>query len=242
MMFFMFLAGTNMSMIYFGINRNFKKIFENNEFIFYTVACLLVAVVTGSIHYFQSESPSADKALEGGFQAISMLTTTGFYIDNYNLWGSLLTFILFLLMFTGGSTGSASGSIKIIRLLLILKNNVQELKRLFHPNALLPVRHNHKSVNRNIISNLLIYLTLYLIVICIGALVMSFLGYDIPTSFSTSAAMLGNIGPSPGTFGPFSDFSSVSITGKWFLSALMLLGRLELLTVMLLFSKNFYKR
>jgi trk system potassium uptake protein TrkH len=242
MMFFMFLAGTNMAIIYFGINRNFRKVFENNEFVFYTAACLLIATMAGSVHYFYTGSTSLKRALEGGFQAISMLTTTGFYTDDFNLWGGFLTFLLFLLMFTGGTTGSASGSLKIIRLLLVLKNNIQELKRLFHPNALLPVRHNHKTVSRNIISNILIYLTLYLIVVCCGALIMSFLGYDIITSFSTSAAMVGNVGPSLGTLGPFSDFSTVSTAGKWFLSFLMLLGRLELLTVMLLFSKNFYKR
>jgi trk system potassium uptake protein TrkH len=143
-------------------------------------------------------------------------------------------------MFTGGTSGSTSGGLKIVRLLLVTKNNRQELKRLIHPNAFIPVRLDKKIVPQSIIYNLLVFITLYFFVMCFGALIMSFMGYDIITSFSTSASMLGNIGPGLGTFGPFTNYSALPMAGKWFLSILMLLGRLELLTVMILFSKSFY--
>jgi trk system potassium uptake protein TrkH len=144
-------------------------------------------------------------------------------------------------MFTGGTAGSTSGGIKIVRLLLITKNSRQELKRLIHPNAFIPVRLDRRIISQNTIYNLLVFISLYFFVMCSGTFVISFMGYDLVTSFSTSASMLGNIGPGLGTFGPFTNYSALPMAGKWFLSFLMLLGRLELLTVMILFSRNFYK-
>ena len=144
-------------------------------------------------------------------------------------------------MFTGGTTGSTSGGIKVARLLLITKNSRQEFKRLIHPNAFLPVRCDDRIISQSTIYNLLVFIMLYFFVMCFGAFIMSFMGYDIITSFSTSASMLGNIGPGLGTFGPFTNYSALPMAGKWFLTALMLLGRLELFTVMILFSKSFYR-
>ena len=143
-------------------------------------------------------------------------------------------------MFTGGTAGSTSGGIKIVRLLLITKNNRQELKRLIHPSAFIPVRLDKRIIHQSTIYNLLVFITLYFLIMCLGAIIVSFMGYDIITSFSTSASMLGNIGPGLGTFGPFTNYSVLPMAGKWFLSILMLLGRLELLTVLILFSKSFY--
>jgi trk system potassium uptake protein TrkH len=149
--------------------------------------------------------------------------------------------IFFILMFTGGTAGSTAGGIKIARLLLVTKNSRQELKRLIHPSAFIPVRIDKRLISQNTIYNLLVFVTLYFFVMCLGAFLVSFMGYDIITSFSTSASMLGNIGPGLGTFGPFTNYSALPMAGKWFLSVLMLLGRLELLTVMILFSRNFYR-
>ena len=139
--------------------------------------------------------------------------------------------IVFILMFTGGMAGSTSGGIKAIRLLLITKNSRQELKRIIHPNAFIPVRCDKHTVPQSTIYNLLVFITLYFIFLCLGTFVISIMGYDMITSFSTSASMLGNIGPGIGTFGPFTNYSSVPMAGKWFLSGLMLLGRLEILTI-----------
>ena len=149
--------------------------------------------------------------------------------------------IIFILMFTGGTAGSTSGGIKIVRLMLITKSSRQELKRLIHPNAFLPVRLDKHIVSQTTIYNVLVFLTLYFFVICISTFVISAMGYDMITSFSTSASMLANLGPSLGTFSPFTNYSALPMAGKWFLSALMLLGRLELLTVMILFTRSFYR-
>ena len=237
---FMFIAGTNMTLVYFGLKGNFKKILGNNEFVFYSAICLVFVALVSLILYFKSGFTPGKALLDGAFHVISIITTTGFYTQDYNLWGNIILIIFFILMFTGGTTSSTSGGIKIVRLLLITKNSRQELKRLIHPSAFIPVRLDKRVISQSTIYNLLVFITLYFFVMCFGTFVISFMGYDIITSFSTSASMLGNIGPGLGTFGPFTNYSALPMAGKWFLSAMMLLGRLELLTVMILFSKSFY--
>jgi trk system potassium uptake protein len=238
---FMFIAGTNMTIIYLGIKGNFRKILGNNEFIFYTVICFIFIALVSLLLYFKSGLTLGKALLDGAFHVISIITTTGFYTQDHNLWGNIIIIIFFILMFTGGTTGSTSGGIKIVRLFLITKNSRQELKRLIHPNGFIPVRLDRKVVPQSIIYNLLVFITLYFFVMCFGTFVISFMGYDIITSFSTSASMLANIGPGLGIFGPFTNYSALPMAGKWFLSVLMLMGRLELLTVMILFSRNFYR-
>ncbi len=239
--FFMFIAGTNLTLVYFGLKGNFKKIFGNNEFMFYAALCIIFSIVVSAILYYNSDFTAGKAIINGLFHAVSIITTTGFYTQNYNLWGSIVLILIFVMMFTGGTAGSTSGGIKIVRLLLITKNSRQELKRLIHPNAVIPVRLGKHTVSQGTVYNLLVFIILYFFITCLGAFMISMMGYDLITSFSTSASMLGNIGPGLGSFGPFSNYSAVPMAGKWFLSGLMLLGRLELLTVLILFTRNFYK-
>jgi trk system potassium uptake protein TrkH len=239
---FMFFAGMNPALFYFALKRNFKKIFHNNEFVLYSALATGISLLVASLLYFTSGVPLPAALSDGFFHVISIITTTGFYTENFTQWGNLLITIIFILMFTGGMAGSASGGIKIIRLMIITKNNRNESKRLIHPYAYLPVHINQKSVPQNIVYNLLIFIILYFISICTGTILLSFMDYDIVTSFSTTASMLGNIGPGLGTFGPFTNYADISSTGKWILSSLMLLGRLELLTVVVMFTRSFYKK
>lgn len=236
---FMFIAGMNMSFIYFGIKGNFRKIFSNSEFLFYCIVCVGFMILVSVLLLFR---PGSSRSfLEGSFHAVSIITTTGFYLQDHVLWGDLIIMILFMLMFTGGTAGSTSGGIKIIRLLVITKNSRQELKRLVHPNAFIPVKLDTRIVPHNIIFNLLIFITLYFLIICASSLIISFMGYDMITSFSTSASMLGNIGPGLGEFGPFTNFSDMPVAGKIFSAVLMITGRLEILTVMVLLTRSFYR-
>lgn len=238
---FMFLAGTNMALVYFAFKGKIKKSIRNNEFVFYFWICIVFILISSAVLFLRGGSTVGKAILDGAFHIVSIITTTGFYTQNYSLWGYSMIFVIFLLMFTGGTAGSTAGGIKIIRLLLITKNSRQELKRLIHPSAFLPIRIDKHNVPQNIIYNILVFMTLYFFVILLSTFVISAMGYDIITSFSTSASMLANIGPSLGTFGPFSNYAGVPMAGKWFLSALMLLGRLELVTVMVLFTRNFYR-
>jgi trk system potassium uptake protein TrkH len=238
---FMFIAGTNMTMIYFGLKGNFKKILGNNEFAFYSLICFIFVVLVTVILYYNSGFSFGKALLDSVFHVISIITTTGFYTQDHNLWGNIILIIFFILMFTGGTSGSTSGGFKIVRLLLVTRNSGQELKRLIHPSAYIPVHLDKRVIPQSTIYNLLVFITLYFFVMCFGTFILSFMGYDLITSFSTSASMLGNIGPGLGTFGPFTNYSALPIAGKWFLSGMMLLGRLELLTVMVLFSRSFYR-
>jgi trk system potassium uptake protein TrkH len=239
---FMFLAGTNMTMVYFGLKRNFRKISGNNEFIFYLITCIVFVILSSFILWQQNVYPAGRAIREGAFQVVSVISTTGFYHSDYNLWGSLLIMILFLLMFTGGTSGSASSSLKIIRLLLITKNARHEMRKMIHPSAFIPVRLDKKLIPQTTVNNLLVFITLYFILLCTGAFITSLMGYDEVTSFSTSAAMLGNIGPGLGSFGPFHTYVGVPAAGKWFFSFLMMTGRLELFSLLVLFTGGFYRR
>jgi trk system potassium uptake protein TrkH len=238
----MFFAGMNPALIYFAGKRNFIKIFHNNEFVLYSILAIGFSLLVASLLFFTSRVPSSAALSDGFFHTISVITTTGFYTENFSQWGNLLITIIFILMFTGGMAGSASGGIKIIRLMIIAKNNRNESKRLIHPYAYFPVRIDQKKVPQNIVYNLLIFIILYFISLCAGTILISFLDYDAVTSFSTTASMLGNIGPGLGTFGPFTNYADMPSTGKWILCSLMLLGRLELLTVIVLFTRSFYKK
>ncbi|MGD0341018.1 MAG: TrkH family potassium uptake protein [Bacteroidales bacterium] len=239
---FMFLAGTNLTLVYFGLKRNFRKILENNEFIFYTITCIGFILVSSFVLVSKHEYSSGKAFLEGAFQSISIITTTGFYHTNYSLWGSFLILVIFLMMLTGGMSGSASGSLKVIRLLLITKNTRHEMRKLIHPNGFIPVRHDRKIVTHSLVSNLLVFITLYFLILCFSSLVIALMGNDIVTSFGTSASLLGNIGPGLGNFGPFTNYSAVPMIGKWFFSFLMLIGRVELFSVLVLFTGGFYRK
>jgi trk system potassium uptake protein TrkH len=238
---FMFIAGINMTCIYFGLKGNFRKVFNNNEFIFYSLITFIFIVFVSLVLIIKSGFTTGKAIQDGVFHVISIITTTGYYTKDYNMWGNIIIMLFFVLMFTGGMAGSTSGGIKIVRLLLATKNSSQELKRLIHPNGFIPVRLDKHIVPQSIVYNLMAFVTIYFLLICSAAFLISFMGYDLVTSFSTAASMLANIGPGLGTFGPFSDYSGMTMGGKLFLSLLMLIGRLELLTVMILFSKSFYK-
>jgi trk system potassium uptake protein TrkH len=239
---FMFLAGTNMTLIYFGLKRNFEKIIRNSEFLFYSIICIVFIIVGSLVLWIKDIFPAGKAFLESAFHIVSVITTTGYYNSDWNSWGYILMMIIFILMFTGGTSGSPSGSLKIVRLLLATKNAHHEMKKMIHPYAVIPVRLDKDTIPMSLVYNLLVFITLYFLIVCVSSLVISFMGYDIITSFSTSASMLGNIGPALGAFGPFTNYSELPMAAKWFFSFLMLLGRLELFSILILFSAGFYRR
>jgi len=239
---FMFAGGINMAVIYYLYKRDFRKIKENSEFILFLTLSLAFCVFVSIILAFSRHLNAADSIINGSFHVISVITTTGFYATDYNSWGNLTLLIFFILMFTGGMVGSASGGIKIARLMILGINSRMELKRLIHPDALLPVRLNHKIVQQETVFNILVFVIIYFIVVCISAFIISLMNFDIITSFGTAASILGNIGPGMGSLGPLTSYSGLPLAGKWFFSLLMIVGRLELLAVMVLFAKSFYNK
>ena len=238
---FMLLAGTNFTLSYFALHLKFDKVFKNEEFRYYlgftAGFTLIIFLVLNRSHMLGAEPAFRHAA----FQVVSIMTTTGFATVDYLIWPSIVTVLIFFIMFFGGSAGSTGGGIKIMRIVLLLKNATKELKRLIHPSAVLPVRFNRTAVYPEILANVFAFVSLYFIVMMIGVIVIAAMGYDLPSSFGAVAATLGNIGPGIGDFGPAENYSHLPVFGKWFLSFLMLIGRLELFTVLVLLTPGFWK-
>ena len=144
-------------------------------------------------------------------------------------------------MFLGGSAGSTSGGVKVVRHLILIKNGFLEFKRALHPNAILPVRYNNKAVTGDIVFNILAFFILYMLSFIVGALVFSMMNIDFISSIGLAASSLGNVGPALGDFGPVNNYSALPPFGKWWASFLMLIGRLELFTVLILLTPFFWR-
>ena len=239
---FMFLAGTNFTMIYFGLKMKFRKIVNNDEFKWYLYAVFTLILLVSFYRTLTSSSDFIHAFREISFQVVSIITTTGYATADYTLWGSFLTFIFFLFLFSGASAGSTSGGIKIVRIILLIKNGLLEFKRRLHPKAVIPVMLNKQVISSTITYNLLAFIFLYLFVFTLGSIFLSFLGVDMLTSISAVASAVGNVGPGIADVGPSSSFSQLPTSAKWILSLLMLMGRLELFTVCVLFTPYFWKR
>ncbi|MEA3443709.1 MAG: potassium transporter TrkG [Bacteroidota bacterium] len=240
--FFMFLAGTNFTLSYFAMHFKFGKVWRNEEFRYYLSFVLgFTILIALGLSFFQDYSFEI-AFRDSLFQVVSIITTTGFVTADYLNWMPFLAVVIFMLMFFGGSAGSTGGGMKIIRIVLLLKNSVLELRRLIHPNAIIPVRLNKKAVPQSIVTNVLAFVVIYMLFTAISTIIISMLGYDLDTSVGAVVACLGNIGPGIGKVGPMDNFAHIPVFGKWFLSFLMLLGRLELFTVLVLLSPSFWKK
>lgn len=240
--FFMFLAGTNFTLLYFGFKGRFSKFWKNDEFKWYVGAVILLVVALTPVVHANSEGTFLNAFRDTIFQVVSTITTTGYASADFTTWGSLATFVFFLLLFSGASAGSTSGGIKIVRIVVLMKNGFLEFKKRLHPNAIIPVYLNKQKVPSHIIYNLLAFIFLYLSVFVIGSLIMTALGENFEVAISSVATSLGNVGPGINDIGPSHTFSDISPTGKWLLSFLMLFGRLELFTVALLFTPYYWRR
>lgn len=238
---FMFLAGVNFTLHYFALKGKFRRIIANEELRHYFFVVIISTAIIASALYILQGLPAEKSFRDSLFQVVSIVTTTGFVSADYLLWPFFAWFLIFLLMFTGGCAGSTGGGIKMVRILLLFKNSLLELKRLIHPLAIIPVRLNGKSVPQNIIFNVLAFFLIYIIIFSFGSLALTFLGLEFESAVGATAACLGNIGPGLGIVGPVLNFGIVPDAGKWLLSLLMLLGRLELFTVLILFSSSFWK-
>ena len=242
---FMLIAGINYTIIYFSLKGNFKKVWRSDEFKTYLfLLFILVSVVTFSI-YRNSIYGFEESFRIAAFQIVSVITTTGFITADYTAWSSGHTLLFFILLFVGACAGSTSGGIKIIRHLVLFKNSILELKRLLHPKAIIRIKIDRKIVAPRILTHILVFLLLYIMLFLIGSISLSIIlsEFDHPflSSIGAVATSLGNVGPSIGDLGPVDNFSAIPNTGKCILIILMLLGRLELFTILILFSPYFWK-
>lgn len=239
---FMYLSGISFTLHYFVFKRQFGKVFHNEELRTYTLVVLISTVlIMAGLVFVQHRNPGI-AFRDSLFQVVSVITTTGFITSDYLLWPFYAWLLIFLLMFVGGCAGSTGGGIKVVRILLLFKNSRLELKRIVHPQAVLPVRLNGKPLSQDIVYNVLAFFLIYMITFAFGSLVMSALGLEFESAVGAVATSLGNIGPGLGIVGPVLNFSVIPAPGKWILSFLMMLGRLELFTVLILFSSSFWRK
>ncbi len=238
---FMILGATSFSLHYFVLKGQFHKVLNNEEFLFFLKIMGAFTLFFCSILLLINQSEFEDTFRKSLFQVVSIVTTTGFTTTDYMEWQGFLWFFLFLLMFTGGCIGSTAGGIKMIRVLVLVKNTRLEFKRLLHPMAVIPVRINRKTIPQEIIHNFLAFFLLYMLLFMAGAASMTLFGLDFTSAIGASAATLGNIGPAIANVGPIESYANIPDPAKWILSFYMILGRLEIFTVLLLLSPSFWK-
>ncbi|NDP20322.1 MAG: TrkH family potassium uptake protein [Paludibacter sp.] len=243
---FMILSGVNFSLYYFGFKNKFVKVKENEELRYYLILLFIFAIIVALslIDFSKVQSfTTLERAWRDSlFTVSSLMTTTGFCTADYMNWKPLTWVILLIVMLTGASAGSTSGGIKMIRVVISGKACYYEFKRLIHPNAVIPVRYNGHLVREDVLTRVLAFTLLYLVVAGLGILVLAMSGMGFLESTGGMITCLGGVGPGLGLVGPAGNFADIPEFSKWFLSLMMLTGRLELFTVLLLFTPAFWKR
>lgn len=240
---FMIMAGINFSLYFRLLSGHPNIFFKDTELHYYIIIFLTTTLLITFNLYGSGIYKTAEEAFRhASFQSASILTTTGFGTADYELWGNFSQYIIFLLMFIGGCAGSTGGGIKVMRIIMLMKQSFAEIKRLVYPHAIFSVRFNNKPVAISLIHNILGFVILYIVSLLLIALVVSSGGHDIITSFTTALATLGNIGPGFGLVGPTKNYAFFQPYIKWFLSFAMMLGRLEIYTVIVLIFPSFWRK
>lgn len=240
---FMFIGGTNFALIFFLLKGVPKKLLKDEEFRWYGAIVAIFTVIIAFSLYFSGTFQNGEYAFRTSlFQVISIITTTGFTTIDYMNWGAFYIFLLCLLMLFCACAGSTSGGIKIVRIIVLFKNAINEFKRQVHPNAILPVRLNGQVVPIDIVTKILAFMFLYLGILVVSFLILSFMGLEFEESIGAAVSCMGNVGPGLGEIGHSGHFNDIPAVSKWYLCFLMLTGRLELFTVLSLFMPAFWKR
>ncbi len=240
---FMFLAGVNFSLHYRCLTgRGPAAYFRDHEWRFYVGILAGATIVMFLVNWMHGAGAGEQNFRDSVFQVVSITTTTGYATADFDAWAPLNRMMMLALMFIGGCAGSTGGGMKVIRLMLLLKHGKTELKKLLHPRAVVVVKVNRIRVRPEVMLNVLGFFSLYIGLFLFFSFLMAGLGLDIITASSSVAATLGNIGPGLAGVGPMQNFSAIPAVGKWLLSLCMLLGRLEVFTVIVLFMPEVWRK
>ncbi len=238
---FMFVGGINFALLYFLCKGQYKKLLHNEElkWYFFIYISFTIVITTGLI-YSGKINVAEDAFRTSLFQVTSAITTTGFSTADFTSWGPFYMFLIYFLMIICACAGSTSGGIKVIRVVVLFKNAINEFKRQVHPNAILPVRINDEVLPSDTVTKVLAFIFLYLLILFLSFLVLSFTGITFEDSITASVSCMGNVGL--GSLSDSGHFGHLSDTAKWYLSFLMLTGRLELFTILSLFMPAFWRK
>jgi trk system potassium uptake protein TrkH len=239
---FMLMAGTNFVLYFKLVTGKLDSVFGNTELKVYLGVFLTATVITAVTNYVRVYDTLGQSFRYAGFQVSSILTTTGYTTTDYSQWPMLSQVMLFILMFIGGSSGSTGGGIKVIRIVTLFKQGWNELKYFVYPRGVFQIRINSRSVSKEIVYAVSGFVFFYLFLILLTSFIVATAENDILTSLSTALVTLGNIGPGFGKVSPAGNYAFYPDYIKWYLSFIMMAGRLEVYTVLVLFSPKFWKR
>jgi trk system potassium uptake protein TrkH len=239
---FMILAGTNFALHYQALTGNWRAFFRNSEVRFYWATLAISMTLVTLTLWFQTYDTLGSAFRYAAFQVSSIMTTTGYTTADFENWPSFTQYLLVLLMFVGGSAGSTGGGMKCMRVLLLLKQGRRELSRLIHPHGVIPVRLGGTVVSGEVIESVWGFFFLFMLIFVLASVAMALLGLDLITAFVSVAATINNIGPGLGSVGPIDNYRSIPYFGKWILIFCMLVGRLELYTVIILLVPEFWRK
>jgi len=239
---FMFIGGSNFNLFYRTLNVNWKSLISDKEFQVYAMIILTsTAVIT--MQLFGAGKTIGEAVRYASFQVVSIITTTGFASADFNLWPESTKLILLLLMFVGGSAGSTAGALKVVRVVLLMKYGAREIYKSIHPKMVRPIRLGDNVIPDDVMQAIFSFFILYMLVFVGSSLVLSMIGLDFMSSISASATTLGNVGPGLSSqVGPMGNFASLPVIGKLVLILNMWIGRLEVMTVLVLFVPSFWKK
>ena len=239
--FFMFVAGVNFTLHFRAITGNYKVHLKDYEFrVYLSIICIATLLIFFNISSANSDW-SHNSFLISLFESLAMLTGTGYAIADYELWPFFSQHLLLIIMFFGAMGGSTSGGMKIARIILLIKYAATETRRMLHARAIIPIRIGDRFISDEVVRNTLGFSLIYLSVFVLTAFVLTAFNLDLLSAIGASASAIGNVGPAFGAFGPTDSYALLHPIGKWMLTICMLLGRLEIFTIMVLFSRTFWK-
>ncbi len=239
--FFMFLSGINFALLIHCLRGNVRRLVADEEARWY-IGAVIVCTVAIAVGLFVYHYGLESSFRHGFFMAASALTSTGYVISDYTTWPQLMWVVVFFMMFTGACSGSTSGGIKWVRILIFIKSGLAEFKRRIHPNAVMPIMLNDRPLGHETISNIMAFMLWYIVVIVISILVFCGCGVQFQDAFGASISAINNVGVSIGTYGPLQSWAPFPTIGKWWMTIVMLIGRLEIFTVLLLFTRALWKK
>ncbi|MFV0505649.1 MAG: TrkH family potassium uptake protein [Bacteroidales bacterium] len=238
---FMFLAAINFSIYYFVVVGGWKKIFRNDELKFYVGATAILGIAITLILFYETDMGLEESFRESFFQVISTISCTGFASADYLRWPQIAFVLIFLMMFLGGSTGSTTGGIKMGRHLVMYKSIIKQFKQLRSPNGVFNISLNGKALDQDSSFSVLTFIILYMVVFVVGTLIVMISGLDVISAASSVATCMAGIGPGFGSVGPANNFAHIPEITKVILPVIMIIGRLEIYTFLILFSKSYWK-
>ena len=237
--FFMFVAGINFTLHFRTITGNFTALFKDYELKVYIVTIVFATFVIFLSLSASNSDWSHKSFMVSLFQSIAIMTGTGYANADYEMWPYFCQLALFILMFFGAMGGSTSGGMKLTRIIVLIKYAATETRRMLHSRAIIPIRIGERSINDDIVRNTLGFFLIYLSIFVLTALVLTAFNLDLISAFGAAASAIGNVGPAFGEFGPTDNYALLNPIGKWMLSFCMLLGRLEIFTILVLFTRSF---